>query len=210
MTEIRWEAKSPGAALEYSRCSSSLERSQLKWLGYLVQMPPRGLHGEVYWACPTCPAGHAGNTTSFGWHGNASGSPQRSERKLPGRGKFPELTEEDGWMDSIKTISAILLWKKATRHWVSLGFKFHAGQSLSSLVINLTLPKCDFCFGQKRWLYTIKDTKQENIFAVCLCVCKQLQSHLLSHLCFHLTLWKTNCQLILECGVCVDGVCGDD
>ena len=30
-----------------------IERSQLRWFGHLVRMPPGRLPGEVFWACPT-------------------------------------------------------------------------------------------------------------------------------------------------------------
>lgn len=29
------------------------KRSQLKWFGHLIRMPPGCILGEVFWACPT-------------------------------------------------------------------------------------------------------------------------------------------------------------
>ncbi|XP_048857101.1 uncharacterized protein LOC125724452 [Brienomyrus brachyistius] len=70
-----------------------IERSQMRWLGHLIRMPPGRLPGEVFRACPTGrrprgrPREYAGEIMSPGWPGNASGSPQRSWMKWPGRGK---------------------------------------------------------------------------------------------------------------------------
>ncbi|KAI3367554.1 hypothetical protein L3Q82_026397, partial [Scortum barcoo] len=63
-----------------------IERSQLRWLGHLFRMPPGRLPREVFQACPTGrrpreDPGHAGETMSLGWPGNASGSPRKSWRK---------------------------------------------------------------------------------------------------------------------------------
>ncbi len=80
-----------------------VERSQLRWLGHLYQMPPGRLPGKV----------DAGGTMSLGWPGKASGSPWKSWRKCLGRGKSghpcldccprdpaPDKQKKmDGWMD---------------------------------------------------------------------------------------------------------------
>ncbi|KAI3368720.1 hypothetical protein L3Q82_025415 [Scortum barcoo] len=60
-----------------------IERSQLRWLGHLFRMPPGRLPREVFQACPTGrrpreDPGHAGETMSLSWPGNASGSPGRA------------------------------------------------------------------------------------------------------------------------------------
>ncbi|KAI3365245.1 hypothetical protein L3Q82_010339, partial [Scortum barcoo] len=57
-----------------------IERSQLRWLGHLFRMPPGRLPREVFQACPTGrrpgeDPGHAGETMSLGWPGNASRVP---------------------------------------------------------------------------------------------------------------------------------------
>ena len=57
-----------------------VERSQMRWLGHLVRMPPGHLPGEE-------DPGHAGETMSLGWLGNASGSPRKSWTKWLGKGK---------------------------------------------------------------------------------------------------------------------------
>ncbi|KAK3520189.1 hypothetical protein QTP70_017925 [Hemibagrus guttatus] len=68
-----------------------IERGQLRWLGHLFRMPPGRLPGEVFWACPGRgpgeDPGHAGETMSLGWPGNASGSFRKSWRKCLGRGR---------------------------------------------------------------------------------------------------------------------------
>ncbi|KAI3374811.1 hypothetical protein L3Q82_021033 [Scortum barcoo] len=66
-----------------------IERSQLRWLGHLFRMPPGRLPREVFQACPTGrrpreDPGHAGETISLSWPGNASGSPWKSWRKCLG------------------------------------------------------------------------------------------------------------------------------
>ncbi|KAI3361166.1 hypothetical protein L3Q82_012910, partial [Scortum barcoo] len=66
-----------------------IERSQLRWLGHLFRMPPGRLPREVFQACPTGrrpveDPGHAGETMSLGWPGNALGSPRKSWRKCLG------------------------------------------------------------------------------------------------------------------------------
>ncbi|KAI3352201.1 hypothetical protein L3Q82_005168 [Scortum barcoo] len=68
-----------------------IERSQLRWLGHLFRMPPGRLPREVFQACPPPGGGlredpgHAGETMSLGWPGNASGSPRKSWRKCLGQ-----------------------------------------------------------------------------------------------------------------------------
>ncbi|KAI3352272.1 hypothetical protein L3Q82_005174 [Scortum barcoo] len=67
-----------------------IERSQLRWLGHLISDAPWGrLPREVFQACPTGrrpveDPGHAGETMSLGWPGNALGSPRKSWRKCLG------------------------------------------------------------------------------------------------------------------------------
>ncbi|KAI3352977.1 hypothetical protein L3Q82_019551, partial [Scortum barcoo] len=64
-----------------------IERSQLRWLGHLFRMPHGRLPREEFQACPTgeeAPGedpGHAGETMSLSWPGNASESPRKSWRK---------------------------------------------------------------------------------------------------------------------------------
>ena len=63
-----------------------VERSQMRWLGHLVRMPPGRIPGEVFRARPLVgdpgeDPGHAGETMSLGWPGNASGSPRKSWTK---------------------------------------------------------------------------------------------------------------------------------
>ncbi len=59
-----------------------IERGQLRWLGHLFRMPPGGPGEDL---------GHAGETMSPGWPGNASVSPWKSWRKCLGRGKSEHL-----------------------------------------------------------------------------------------------------------------------
>ncbi|KAI3373544.1 hypothetical protein L3Q82_022135 [Scortum barcoo] len=67
-----------------------IERSQLRWLGHLFRMPPGRLPREVFQACPTGGGGlgedpgHAGETMSLGWPGNASGSPPEELEEVSG------------------------------------------------------------------------------------------------------------------------------
>ncbi|KAI3356446.1 hypothetical protein L3Q82_017657 [Scortum barcoo] len=68
-----------------------IERSQLRWLGHLFRMPPGRLPREVFQAGMSHlggglgeDPGHAGETMSLGWPGNASGSPRKSWRKCLG------------------------------------------------------------------------------------------------------------------------------
>ncbi|KAI3369117.1 hypothetical protein L3Q82_025441 [Scortum barcoo] len=67
-----------------------IERSQLRWLGHLFQMPPGRLPREVFQACPTGrrpleeDPGHAGETMPLGWPGNASGSPLEELEEVSG------------------------------------------------------------------------------------------------------------------------------
>ncbi|TWW60957.1 hypothetical protein D4764_05G0010470 [Takifugu flavidus] len=58
-----------------------VERSQMRWLGHLVSMPPGCLPGEVFRACPWEDPGHVGETMSLNWSGNAWGSPWMSWKK---------------------------------------------------------------------------------------------------------------------------------
>ncbi|KAI3368310.1 hypothetical protein L3Q82_007829 [Scortum barcoo] len=71
--------------LPLRRC---IERSQLRWLGHLFRMPPGRLPREVFQG-PRCPmargrrpredlGGHAGETMSLGWPGNAWDPPGRA------------------------------------------------------------------------------------------------------------------------------------
>ncbi|KAK0144504.1 Retrovirus-related Pol polyprotein from type-1 retrotransposable element R2 [Merluccius polli] len=59
-----------------------VERSQMRWLGHLVRMPPRRLPAEVFRARPTGrrPRGRP-RTMSLGCPGNTSGSPRKSWTK---------------------------------------------------------------------------------------------------------------------------------
>ncbi|KAI3370284.1 hypothetical protein L3Q82_024458 [Scortum barcoo] len=75
-----------------------IERSQLRWLGHLFRMPPGRLprggvpgmsHREE--ASGEDP-GHAGETMSLGWPGNASGSPRKSWRKCLGQTVIIDLS----------------------------------------------------------------------------------------------------------------------
>ncbi|KAI3375645.1 hypothetical protein L3Q82_003952 [Scortum barcoo] len=67
-----------------------IERSQLRWLGHLFRMPPGRLPREVISGVSHREGGlgedpgHAGETMSLGWPGNASGSPRKSWRKCLG------------------------------------------------------------------------------------------------------------------------------
>ncbi|KAI3356712.1 hypothetical protein L3Q82_003310 [Scortum barcoo] len=67
-----------------------IERSQLRWLGHLFRMPPGRLPREVFQACPIGGGGlgedqgHAGETMSLGWPGNASGSPLEELEEVSG------------------------------------------------------------------------------------------------------------------------------
>ncbi|TWW64273.1 hypothetical protein D4764_03G0012810 [Takifugu flavidus] len=63
-----------------------VERSQMRWLGHLVRMPPGRLPGEVFRACPSGrrppeDPGHVGDTMSLDWSGNAWGSLRMSWRR---------------------------------------------------------------------------------------------------------------------------------
>ncbi|KAI3372952.1 hypothetical protein L3Q82_023399, partial [Scortum barcoo] len=66
-----------------------IERSQLRWLGHLFRMPPGRLPREVFQACPTGrrpveDPGHAGETMSLGWPGNAYGIPPEELEEVSG------------------------------------------------------------------------------------------------------------------------------
>ncbi|KAK0134738.1 putative uncharacterized transposon-derived protein F52C9.6 [Merluccius polli] len=68
-----------------------VERTQMRWLGHLVRMPPGRLPGEVFRARPTGrrpgeDPGHAGETMSLDWPRKASGSSGKSWTKWLGRG----------------------------------------------------------------------------------------------------------------------------
>ncbi|TWW63621.1 hypothetical protein D4764_03G0006290 [Takifugu flavidus] len=64
-----------------------VERSQMRWLGHLVRMPPGCLPGAVFTGHvpplgdPREDPGHVGETMSLNWPGNAWGSPRMSWRK---------------------------------------------------------------------------------------------------------------------------------
>ncbi|KAK0155354.1 DNA-directed RNA polymerase II subunit RPB1 [Merluccius polli] len=71
-----------------------VERSQMRWLGHLVRMPPGRLPGHVpLVGDPGEDPGHAGETMSLGWPGNASGSPKKSWGK--GSLGFPAVERQD-------------------------------------------------------------------------------------------------------------------
>ena len=55
-----------------------IERSQMRWLGHLIRMPPRCSGHVLLGGDPGEDPGHVGETMSLGWPGNASGSPQKS------------------------------------------------------------------------------------------------------------------------------------
>ncbi|KAK3528789.1 hypothetical protein QTP70_011573 [Hemibagrus guttatus] len=64
-----------------------IERGQLRWLGHLFRMSPGRLPGEVFRVCPTGKRpgenpGHAGETMSFGWPGNALGGPPEELKEV--------------------------------------------------------------------------------------------------------------------------------
>ncbi|KAI3351691.1 hypothetical protein L3Q82_020526, partial [Scortum barcoo] len=68
-----------------------IERSQLRWLGHLFRMPPGRLPREVFQACPTGrrprfqeDPGHAGETMSLSWPGNASEVPPEELEEVSG------------------------------------------------------------------------------------------------------------------------------
>ncbi|KAJ8015855.1 hypothetical protein DPEC_G00000750 [Dallia pectoralis] len=70
-----------------------IERSQLRWFGHLVRMPPGRLPREVFQARPAGrrpreDPGLGGEIISPHWPGNASGFPSQSWLMLPGKGKF--------------------------------------------------------------------------------------------------------------------------
>ncbi|TWW62225.1 hypothetical protein D4764_04G0008720 [Takifugu flavidus] len=62
-----------------------VERSQMRWLGHLVRMPPGRLPGEVFRARLVGDhredPGHVGETMSLDWSGNAWGSLRMSWKK---------------------------------------------------------------------------------------------------------------------------------
>lgn len=67
-----------------------IERSQLRWFGHLLRMPPRRHPVDVFWACPTGKRPqvypeHARGIISLGWCENALRSPKMSWRKWPGK-----------------------------------------------------------------------------------------------------------------------------
>ncbi|TWW62684.1 Receptor-type tyrosine-protein phosphatase T [Takifugu flavidus] len=64
-----------------------IERSQMRWLGHRVRMPPGRLPGEVFRACPSGrrpPGRHFGETMSLDWPGNAWGSLRMSWKRTGG------------------------------------------------------------------------------------------------------------------------------
>ncbi|KAI3355041.1 hypothetical protein L3Q82_017918 [Scortum barcoo] len=68
---------------------SRIERSQLRWLGHLFRVPPGRLPREVFQACPTGrrpgeDPGHAGETMSLSWPGNAYGIPPEELEEVSG------------------------------------------------------------------------------------------------------------------------------
>ncbi|KAI3367022.1 hypothetical protein L3Q82_009655 [Scortum barcoo] len=100
-----------------------IERSQLRWLGHLFRMPPGRLPREVFQDMshreeapgggPGQDPGHAGETMSLSWPGNASGPPGRAGGSVWGEGSLgisaqtaasatrPRIKrmKMDGWMD---------------------------------------------------------------------------------------------------------------
>ena len=67
-----------------------IERSQMRWLGHLVRMPPGCLPDASLVSCsghvplvgdPREDPGHAEEAMSLGWPRNASGSPRKSWTK---------------------------------------------------------------------------------------------------------------------------------
>uniref|UniRef100_H2L2Y0 LARGE xylosyl- and glucuronyltransferase 2 n=1 Tax=Oryzias latipes TaxID=8090 RepID=H2L2Y0_ORYLA len=64
--------------------------------------------------------GHAGETTSLGWPGNASGSPQRSWRKWPGRGKSGHLCLDCCPRDPLIHVACVCAGHNASRDVVTL------------------------------------------------------------------------------------------
>ncbi|KAI3352452.1 hypothetical protein L3Q82_005405 [Scortum barcoo] len=80
-----------------NRCSFSIERSQLRWLGHLFRMPPGRLpREEVFQAGMSHREEASGKTQdtlekltmSLGWPGNASGSPGRAGGSVWGEGSL--------------------------------------------------------------------------------------------------------------------------
>ncbi|XP_061622105.1 furin (paired basic amino acid cleaving enzyme) a isoform X2 [Phyllopteryx taeniolatus] len=70
-----------------------IERSQMRWLGHLIRMPP----GHVPpGGDPGDDPGHAGETTSFGWPGNALGSPPEELDEVAG--------EREVWTSLLKLL----------------------------------------------------------------------------------------------------------
>ncbi|KAI3359832.1 hypothetical protein L3Q82_013828, partial [Scortum barcoo] len=102
----------------WSRCSFSIERSQLRWLGHLFQMPPGRLPREVFQACPTgrrprgrprtrwrdyvsrtglgTPRGPPGRAGGSVW---GEGSLGISAQSAASRDPVPDQADENGWMD---------------------------------------------------------------------------------------------------------------
>nr|XP_054588625.1 uncharacterized protein LOC129153273 isoform X2 [Nothobranchius furzeri] len=69
-----------------------IDRSQLRWLGHLVRMPPGRLPGRCFGHVlpaggPRVDPGHVGEVTSPIWSGNALGSCRRIWWRWPGRGR---------------------------------------------------------------------------------------------------------------------------
>ncbi|KAI3355814.1 hypothetical protein L3Q82_004221 [Scortum barcoo] len=77
-----------GGARSRAAALLRIERSQLRWLGHLFRMPPGRLPREVFQACPPPGGGlgedpgHAGETMSLDWPGNAWGSPRIPPEEL--------------------------------------------------------------------------------------------------------------------------------